>query len=130
MADSIDFDFSEIVKLTADLGVVPERAGKNVIKAVAVTSGKIKTAWRDKLQGTKDLPVAFLTIDYDVTADGNQVVGEIGARTGRKQATFVTVEEFGAPGNNLAPRGYGAGALQENEADFQRGLEIAVDPGL
>jgi hypothetical protein len=129
LADSIGFDFSEIVTLTADLGVTTERAGKNAIKAVAVTAGKVKKGWRDKIEGTPDMPLAFLTIDYDVVVNGWEIVAEIGSRTGQKQATFVTVNEFGAPGNNSVPHGYGAGALEENSDDFQKGLEIAVgDP--
>lgn len=140
MSDGIQFDFSQIDQLAADLGNAPADAGPKIRKAVEVTAFKIKNAWRDKLKGTKRMPVAFLSVDYEIAAntsilhdltastvgEANAITAEIGARTGKKQATFVTVLEFGAPGNNLAPRGYGAGALQENQADFVKGLEIAI----
>lgn len=140
MTDGIVFDFSEIDKLAADLGDAPRNAGENIRKAVEVSAFKIKESWRDKLKGTKRMPIAFLTIDYEVNAnvsiirdlvssvqgEADTITAEIGSRTGKKQATFVTVLEFGAPGNNLAPRGYGAGALQENQADFQEGLSKAI----
>lgn len=140
MSDGIKFDFHELDQLAADLGNAPKDAGPKIRKAVEVTAFKVKEAWRNKLKGTKRMPVAFLTVDYEVNANtsivrdalsgiqggADTVTAEIGSRTGKKQATFVTVLEFGAPGNNLAPRGYGSGALQENETDFQKGLEIAI----
>lgn len=143
MTDGVKFDFSELDKLAADLGNAPKEAGPNIRKAVEVTAFKVKEAWRDKLKGTKRMPVAFLTVDYEVNANtsivrdafsgirggADTITAEIGSRTGKRQATFVTVLEFGAPGNNLSPRGYGSGALQENENDFQEGLSIAIgDP--
>lgn len=130
MADSIQFDFTEINALAADLGDAPRDAGVKIRQAVEFTARGVKDAWRDKLKGTQGLPVAFLTIDYDldhiVGEDASSITATIGSRTGKKQATFVTVMEFGAPGQNLAPRGYGAGALQENQADFEKGLSIAI----
>jgi hypothetical protein len=126
MSDGISFDFSEISKLAADLTAAPPVAKRNVVAALSHTAFDIKKAWRDKIQGTEGLPVAFLTIDYDVKVEEDTITAEIGSDTGKKQATFVTVIEFGAPGQNLAPRGYGAGALQENQPDFIKGLEIAI----
>lgn len=140
MSDGITFDFSEINQLAADLADAPRDAGPKIRKAVEVSAFKVKESWRDKLKGTKRMPVAFLSVDYEIAANtsivrdalsslnagADTIEAEIGARTGKKQATFVTVLEFGAPGNNLAPRGYGAGALQENQEDFVKGLEIAI----
>ena len=143
MTDGIKFDFDEINKLAADLGDAPRDAGHRIRQAVEINARKVKDSWRDKLKGTPGMPVAFLTVDYDVNAntsilrdigsstpgEANTITAEIGSRTGKKQATFVTVLEFGAPGNNLPPHGYGSGALHENQDDFVKGLEIAIgDP--
>jgi len=134
MPDNFSIDFSEIQTLAADLGDVAEGAGTRVRQATEVSATKIKKAWAQKLTGENGLPHAPRSITYDVKVDavgGKSLIGaEIGAERGRLQAPIVTVVEFGAPGNNTAPRGYGAGALQENEADFIYGLEQAIDPKL
>lgn len=124
--DVAQFDFSEITKLTADLTELVLETPKKVVAAGNHSAFGVKRDWRSKIQGTQDLPVAFLTIDYDMKVTSNEFVWEIGSRTGRKQATFVTVLEFGAPGNNLAPRGFGAAALDENSDDFAKGMDIAT----
>ena len=139
---SIDFDFSELDKLAADLGKVPDDAGKKIRQAVEVTSRHIKDSWAEKLTGENGVPHASRSITYDIgtnvslfrnalgvgPVDGaNQIAAEIGAERGRLQAPIVTVLEFGAPGNNLAPRGCGHEALRESEADFIKGLEIATE---
>jgi hypothetical protein len=127
---SIDFDFSELDKLAADLGKVPDDAGKKIRQAVEVTSRHIKDEWAKKLEGENGVPHAPRSITYDIEAKPgrtSQIKAEIGAQRGRLQAPIVTVLEFGAPGNNLPPRGYGHAALQENEADFIKGLEIATE---
>lgn len=124
--DSVQFDFSEITKLAADLTELALETPKKVVAAGNHAAFGVKRDWRAKIQGTQDLPVAFLTIDYDMQVVGSDFVWEIGSRTGRKQATFVTVIEFGAPGNNLAPHGYGAAALVENSDDFAKGMDIAT----
>lgn len=127
---SIEFDFSEINKLAADLGKVPDDAGKKIRQAVEVTSRHIKDAWAEKLTGENGVPHAPRSITYELKATPgatSTLEAEIGAERGRLQAAIVTVLEFGAPGNNLAPRGYGHGALQDNEADFVKGLTMAAE---
>lgn len=130
MADQIDFDFSELNILAADLTKAKVASPKKVRQAVEVTARKVKDAWKEKLKGTQGVPRGAYTITYDLNAkpgQGSSVISaEIGAERGRSQAPIVTVIEFGSPVNNLAPRGYGSGALQENEADFIKGLEIAI----
>lgn len=129
MADGVSFDFSEINELAADLGNAPAEAGKKIVQAFQVTSTKVKKGWAEKLEGTPDVPHAPRSITYDIASDGKTITSEIGAETGRLQAPIVTVIEFGAPGNNTPPHGYGAGALQENQDDFVHGLELAIsDP--
>lgn len=123
-------DNSDLSALAADLGDIADDAGRNVRKAVEVTARNVKDAWAEKLRGEAHVPHAPRSITYDIEGTagigGSEIRAEIGAERGRLQAPIVTVLEYGAPGNNLAPRGYGAGALKENEADFERGLSIAL----
>lgn len=130
MTDFLDIDFTEIDQLTADLGAVPAIAGRKIRQAVEITARNVKTTWAKKLVGEPGLPHASRTITYDlssVQAFGASVLkAEIGAERGRLQAPLVVVNEFGAPGNNTAPRGYGAGALLENAPDLEEGLLIAT----
>lgn len=132
MVDKIVVDFSEFDKLAADLGSAGRRDGKKIRQAIEVTARKVKDGWADKLKGEPHLPHAPRTIGYDILADPGKDVStisaEIGAERGKLQAPIVTVIEFGAPSRNLTPRGYGLAALQENEADFEHGLGLAVDP--
>lgn len=143
------FNVSGLDQLSADLGNAPKNAGPAIYKAFTVTSARIKKDWQRKLSGTPAVPFGPLTITYDVEATvtgplgtllrdlgvhagssfGNQITSTIGAEDGRKQAPIVTVLEFGAPGNNLPPHGYGAQALEDNIEDFVNGLLIAIgDP--
>jgi len=130
VTDSIKFDFAQINTLAADLGTQPALTGRKLRQAIEVTARHVKDEWAKKLEGGNGVPHAPRSITYDVKATpGNvsTIEAEIGAETGRLQAPIVTVLEFGAPGNNLAPRGYGHGALQDNEADFVKGLELAAE---
>lgn len=126
MPDFLNIDFSEIDQLSVDLGDVSDNIGRYARTALEVTSGKVKEDWAEKLKDEPRLPHASRTITYDVSsaqAFGVTVLkSEIGAERGRLQAPLVAVNEFGAPGNNTAPRGYGAGALIENAPDLEEGL--------
>lgn len=135
MADGVTFDYSEILKLAADLGEAPVKAGIKIRQAVEITARKVKDDWAQKLEGTPDVPHASRTITYDIDVVSNRAGGpssidaEIGSEDGRLQAPIVTVLEFGAPSKNLPPHGYGAAALKENDDDFELGLSLAIaDP--
>jgi len=122
-----DFDFSEVLKLAADLDEVPETAGENVRKAVTVTARNVKDGWRKKLSGSQTLPGTPRAISYDVRGGnairGSEISAEIGADLGG-QGSLVWVDEYGSP--TSAPRGSGAAALHENERDFIEGLSKAI----
>lgn len=122
-----DFDFSDVLKLAADLQDAPAKAGENISKAVTVTARKVKDGWRKKLSASEYFAGGARAISYDVTGGnavrGSEISAEIGAELGGA-GSLVGINEYGSP--TLAPRGYGAGALKENEEDFVRGLEIAV----
>jgi hypothetical protein len=130
VTEDIGFDFSEMNKLAADLGDAGRRDGKKIRQAVEVTAFKVKKAWADKLKGEPHLPHAPRSIGYDLLGTAlsskSDVTAEIGAETGKLQAPIVTVIEFGSP--HSIPKGYGLAALQENQADFIKGLGLAVDP--
>jgi hypothetical protein len=139
MAGGIEFDFSEIQTLAADLGKVPANAGRHIVAAVEETAGDIKTDWRGKLDGARFLPGAAKSISYDLGSSGqslirealnsgagelaNAVTAEIGAKLGG-QGSLVGIVEYGSP--TLAPRGYGAAALKENEQKFAERLAKAT----
>lgn len=151
MAD-MSFDFSELNKLSADLGEVPKNAGKHIRKAVEVTSRKVKDAANDSVKSSRaswSKPLAG-AIDYEITAEagdgGSSITSEVGYNKTRygKRASLGNLREFGAPN---APSGFFSGdkfipipgtsapraphndlqiALHANEADFVKGLEDAL----
>ena len=145
MVDGVSMDFTEILKLSADLGVAPVKAGPKIHQATEITARKIKDGWSDDLEGTPDVPHGSRTITYDIGAntsiirdltqpiahqnEANTIMAEIGAEDGRQQAPIVAVLEYGAPSKNLPPHGYGAGELQKYSDDFEHGLSLAIgDP--
>lgn len=122
-----DFDFSELNALAADLGDAAD-ALPNVKKAVQVTANNVKTAWRGKLQGSSTLPALPYAVSYDVKADRGGVEGEVGFDKGKPQGPLGNISEFGTMNN--PPRGFGLASLEENQADFVRGIETAIDDTL
>lgn len=130
MTQFLNIDFSEINQLAADLGTVPANAGRHIRQAVEISARNVKKAWADKLEGEPHAPHASRSITYDLATfsgfGASVLQAEIGAERGRLQAPIVTVLEFGAPGNNTAPKGYGAGALLETAPDFEEGLIKAL----
>lgn len=125
----VDFDFSEIDQLAADLGKVADNAGPNVRKAMEVTSLKVKRDWQEPLKGSSTLPALPYAITYDLTVGvgvGTTVLeSEIGFDKSRNQGPLGNVSEFGTP--TVTGRGYGLRALEQNQADFEKGLEIALE---
>lgn len=136
-----DFDFSQITKLAADLGTL---SGPAVVeaatKAVDQTAGRVQDAWNGKLYREGNAKLTGRSISYDVGiarqfhlfqtdavsgADAATIVAEIGPKRGSgKQAGIVRLLENGSAHN--VPHGYGAGALQEHEADYEAALGVAV----
>ena len=123
-----DFDFSDLARLSADLGKVPPNAGKNVRQAVEVSARKVKDSWRGKLEGSPTLPGAARAIAYNLKGGeairGSTISAEIEPRQGG-QGSLVFVDEFGSL--FTAPRGSGRAALEENADDFEKGLNKAIE---
>ena len=129
---SAAFDFSELDRLAADIGEVPAKSGPKIRKALEVTSRYVRDSWRDKLKGSisfKHLPGA---VTYDiVTFQGfgaSVFQAEIGFDKGRPQGALGNLSEFGKPGQ--APMGFGHASLLENQADFEKGIDIAIGDAL
>lgn len=123
-----DFDFSELSQLAADLGQVGDKVGPNINTAITGTSLGIKKAWQEPLRGSKTLGGLVPALSFDITtADlfGQSVIkSEIGFDKSKAQGPLGNISEYGSP--TIAGRGYGLAALEANQADFVRGLEIAT----
>lgn len=143
MADSMEFDFSQLNKLAADLGTVPAKSGPFINSAVQVTATKVKKAAQASVKGgSKAWSGLPNTIDYEVKTGGrgailsaltgagsNSITAEVGYNKARGGGKLGNIREFGAPGKGLAPHNDLANALEANQADFQAGLEKAVADG-
>lgn len=131
MSDSINFDFSELTKLAADLGEVPRNAGPFIRSAVQFTATNVKKDARASVQGgSSRWKAAPGAIDYDIHGTTGARLGGISVEVGYNKdhggGALGNLREFGAPGKQLAPHNDLANALHKNEGDFQKGLEIAL----
>jgi len=124
VADGIDFDFSEFLKLAADLDSAPARIAPKVRKAVQFTATEVKKAGRKRANRT-GLAGYAASIDYDMKVGVGTIGAEIGPNLGKKQGSFGLVED--ATGSvRSAPQHAIRDALRANEADFIKGLTIAI----
>lgn len=117
-------DFDELFELAADLTDAPEKAARYVDKAIKYTSMELKKDWQQGAEAT-GLSAYARSIDFDMEYGNNEIASEIGPNHGRPQGVFGFVEDGGG-GVKSAPQHAGKNALRANEADFYRGLEIAV----
>ncbi|WP_121150261.1 hypothetical protein [Microbacterium sp. AG1240] len=126
MAD--DADFSELMSLASSMDTAPRAAAPLIRKALTVTARSIKDEWRAGARRT-GLAGYAASVDYDVKGGqgirAEEIVAEIGPNLGKGQGSFGLVED--ATGNvRSAPQHAGRNALRNNEADFFKGLEIAI----
>lgn len=119
-----DDDFHELLELAEDLTAAPQKAIRNVDKAIKFTSVEIKSDWRQGAERSGLGPYAN-SIDFDMKYAPGEIASEIGPNLGKKQGALGLVEDGGS-GVASAPQHAGRDALEANEADFYRGLEIAV----
>lgn len=128
---SIEFDFSDVTALAADLSHAARVAPENVGKAVAVTAKKVRDGWREPLSGSESLPGGAAAVTYDLKGSsaltGSAISAEIGPEL-KGQGPLVGMLEYGTP--TTGPRGYGAEALRKNQEDFERGILRAVEDAL
>lgn len=133
MPDGIVIDASELHTLKADLGAVPAASGQNLRKAIEVTARNVRDTARENATGMAHAPAFPYSITYDIEGAGNrgtgsQLTAEIGPDKARPQGALGNLIEFGSINN--APQGIMHGALQANQADFERGLDRAIDDAL
>lgn len=126
MADGVEVDLSELNMLAADLSGAGTRVRPLVRKALQVTAHKIRDDWR--ANAGVDAPQGFVksypsSITYDTRELAGSVEAEIGPEVGRAGGTAGFLEE----GTVLRPPQHaGRNALEANEDDFVKGLEIAA----
>ena len=128
----IDFDFSDVLKLAAAIEEAPQEARKNIRKAVEVTARHVKDD-AAKTAKRSGLGRYAASIDYDILSDwaqnrggGNNSIGaEIGPNLGKKMGSFGFVEDAEG-GVRSAPQHALKKAVRKNEADFIKGIEMAV----
>lgn len=128
-----DFDFSELMKLAADLGEAEVKVVPFVRKAVEFTATNVKKDWRDdaKKQNPRGVTKRFQSsIDYDMKLDTDGSIGaEVGPNLGRFGGSWGFIED--APGDvHSAPQESGRKAAKKNEADFVKGLLQAGEDAL
>lgn len=126
---SIDFDFSELNKLSADLGEVPSKIIPLVRKAVEVTARNVKEDWQSGAAKASGSHARLFpkSIDYDLglETDGG-ISAEIGPNRGRVQGSLGILED--APGGvRSKPQNAGRKAAKKNEQDFITGLAKATE---
>lgn len=121
-------DSADMRQLAADMGSVPSEVEANTVKALNVTSFKIRSAWREKLRGSSTLPALPYAVTFDAKQGRGVLESEIGFDKGRAQGALGNISEFGSVNN--APRGFGAAALAENAEDFVTGILLASDSAL
>lgn len=133
MPDGIEFDFSELNRLAADLEHAAGDIEPFLKSALNVTSLKIKRGAQAKVGRRRHFRQAARSITFDVSSRKVGLESEIGYEKGRGgPAHLGNLIEFGAPGspNALTPGNELASTLREEEADFVKGVLRAVDDSL
>jgi hypothetical protein len=133
MVDGITFNFDDLDRLAADLESVPKSIGPFLTSAMHVTSLRIKKGAQAKVRRRRHFKQAARAIDYDLKrfrGFGAAIIeSEIGYSKEKYGGPLGNLVEFGAPGspNALTPGNELVTTLHEEEADFIRGIERAVD---
>lgn len=117
-------DFSDLYELAADLTGAAAKANRNIDKALKFTSVEIKKDWQQGAERT-GLTGYAASIDFDMKYSAKEIASEIGPNLGRNQGSLGLVEDANG-GVRSAPQHAGRDAMEANEPDFIRGLEIAV----
>ena len=126
---SIEFDFSDLTRLAADLNAVDRRTAPFVRKAVEVSARNVKDnarALAASAFGSHGRRYPYM-MQYEMKANRDQVWAEVGPRdTGQGKLAPIFENEGGVPGATptLKP------ALAATQDDFVRGLQQAIEDGL
>jgi len=122
-----DFDFSEVLEFSAELGELPRETISNVRKGVEVALRAADDAWTDAAKGpsgrhAKHLPRA-VDYDLDLKTDG-EIGGEVGLNLGRSQGNLGILETGGAV--NAAPQNASREAAKVAERELIIGVVKAL----
>lgn len=140
MADGYEIDSSDFSKLSADLRAAGAAATPFLRKALEVTGRAIRDTARENATGISNARAFPYSISYDfvgsaggllgaIRAGGDHVIElEVGPDKDRAQGALGNLLEYGSVNN--APQGIMHGALQANEADFERGIDRAIDDAM
>lgn len=120
-------DFSELRSLAADLTAAPDESRPFIRKALQVTARNIKDQWRAGASRS-GLEKYAADITYETAEKATVIEAEIGPTIG-DAGSFGFVEDSGE-GVKSAPQHAARDALEANEEDFLKGLEIAIADGL
>lgn len=140
MPDGIKIDKSELDRLGADVGKVPAVSGKYLFAAMEGTAVNVRDTARQNATGMAHAPAFPRSITYDIGAGysllreaiggggADSITAVIGPDKDLPQGDLGNLIEFGSINN--PPQGIMHGALQANEADFEREVDRAVDDAL
>lgn len=140
MSDEVKIDASDLSRLAADIGRAPSKSGRTLRQAIEVTARNIRDSAREKASGLEHAPAFPYSITYDVGVNNSllrdtfggggadTIMADIGPDKDRPQGSLGNLLEYGSVNNS--PRGIMHGALQENEADFEKGIDKAIDDAL
>jgi hypothetical protein len=144
-----EIDNSDLAKLASDLGRTSDAAWKNMQTAIEVTARHVRDTARENATGMAHAPAFPYSITYDVGVGYDQSIGqaamsvisggissarsstlraEIGPDKDRPQGALGNLIEYGSVHN--PPQGIMHGALQANEADFEKGIDKSIDDAL
>lgn len=125
-----DFDFSELMKLAADLGDAEVKVIPFARKAVEFTANQVKKDWKPEAKVSGGARAYSSSIDYEMKLGTDGSIGaDIGPNLDRPGGMWGLLED--APGGVLsAPQHAGRRAAKKNEADFVKGLLRAGEDAL
>lgn len=122
-------DFSELMVLARDLSDVPSEANRRIKQAVEVTARHIKDDWRAGAEISGGYPDSYsASISYDLEFPGDSidaVIGPVIGSTEGASAGFLD-DPLSSAGVDGPIHHAGRDAMEANEPDFDRGLEIAI----
>lgn len=121
----------DLQRLRADLGHVPVTLGKEVLSGLRGTAHNMKESWQELAKGPSSAHAKHYprSIDYDVKSKFSHWEAEIGPSLGRMQGGLGILED--APGGvAAAPQNLRPQVISDNEEDFERGMNNAVDDAL
>lgn len=117
----------DLRSLAADLSAAGPAVRPFARKAIQVTSRHMKDEWREAANRS-GLQAYAADITYETRETASAIVSEIGPTIG-DAGSFGLVEE-GGDDVRSAPQHAARKALENNQPDFDRGVDLAVEAAL